>query len=152
MAGKLQNLNLATVACQIATYAIHGYGDGGAIGVEYNSDEKTISVGADGHVSASRTNDDVVFVTITVKESSKSCRDLWALYRAEKLAEDVGLPKPIMPVIIHDPINGDHVQDDDSTFVSVPAPAKGKEQTDRVFKLCLPNGKKRTILAGLVLI
>lgn len=137
MSAPLKTYDFALVLLIIGGFEISGYGDDGGIDYEYPSASNEHGVGADGHVTVSRTNDNRMIAHVTVKESSKSYRDLAALERIQR-AQPTILP---LPFIMRCLTTGDEVSDQYAAFLQIPTPSKGKNATDRVFDILLPNGK-----------
>lgn len=135
MGKPLKTYDLMSVFLLVGGYRIGGYGEEGGIDVEWSSDLVETSVGADGQATASRSNDASATVTITVKETSRSYRDLATLMAAQQSQEAI-LP---LQFRLKDDRNGDKINDDNAVFINRPGVSKKKKAGEREFKLFLPN-------------
>lgn len=138
----LKTYDLNEVFLLVGGRRIGGYGEDGGIEFELAADRGEVAVGADGQVTFSRTNNNLVMCNITVMETSKSYRDLADLYTTQAAEA----PIEALDFLCEDEINGDKVQDQYATFVQVPVPSKGRVAGERVFRLALPNAADPTKL------
>lgn len=118
-------------------FDISGYGEDGAVEIEAAEDVATPSFSADGQATVSRTNNNALYVNITVRETSRSYRDLAGMWRTQENQT----PIERLEFLLRDRINGDEVRDQYAAFLQVPTPSKAKAAGDRVFRLLLPNAR-----------
>lgn len=115
---------------------IAGYGEGGAVSVEPMSPIGETSVGTDGQVTLSRTNDFRAKVTVTVRQNSKAHKDLHALQILQEAQ-----PAPLdVDFLLIDAATGERVTDSQVLFTARPTKSFGRAVADRVFEMVLPNG------------
>ena len=134
---SLKTYDFRQVTLVIGGFDIGGYGDDGGIDVEWGADVGEMSVGIDGEATFSADNNESATVTITVKETSRSYRDLAGLYTTQKAQR----PIEALNFLMRDAINGDEVKDRFAAFLSLPGMSKGKTAGERVFVLALPNAR-----------
>jgi hypothetical protein len=65
---------------------ITGFADGTFVTVEHNNDMFTLQVGADGHATRTKSNDNSGKITVTLTQSSPSNDPLTAIHNADRLA------------------------------------------------------------------
>lgn len=142
----LKTYDLRSVIIAINGIRIQGFGDDDAIGFEMAGDDIEDSVGADGQVTASRTNDDRVYADITVKENSAGARDLGSQRQIQRLLPTL-TPFAFMML---DPQSGETITSQYAVFKTSPGPSKSKLAGERVFRLLLPNAKGNILYAPIV--
>jgi hypothetical protein len=135
---RLKTYDLRRVILIIGGFEISGYDDDGAIEYENGAPIGEMTSGADGHATFSRNNDGTLTATISVKETSKSYRDLAGLLEAQEAQGEI-LPLPYM---MRDLNNGDEVKAQYATFLERPVSSKGKGAGSRDFKIGLPNAAR----------
>jgi hypothetical protein len=89
----LKTYDLDKVLIIINGIRLTGFGEDAAIAFEPQSNIGEHTVSADGQVTFSRNNDKRVLATITLRETSKAVRDLYALLLAQN-AQPAILPMP----------------------------------------------------------
>lgn len=114
-----------------------GFGEDSAVEYEYPSDQFEDVVGADGEVTVSSLNDNRVYATITLMETSASFRELDALRKSQMAAARRGpiLPLPWLHV---DRVRGDTIADAFGVFMDRATPSKGRTAGERQFRILLP--------------
>lgn len=127
---------------------VQGYSEDEAISYEIESDAVEHLVSADGEVTVSTTNDERMVMTITVMETSASCKRLDDLRREQRASMKNGILNEV-PVSHSDRINGDLVRGL-GIFLGRGMPSKGKTAGTREFRLLLPYAASKVELATLV--
>lgn len=130
----------------IGTRTITGFGEDGGVEVEPNSDVAEFSVGADGEVTVSVSNDKSMIATITVRESSRGYRELGELLTTQ---EQLGGRIPGYVFNLFDEISGEKVTDGSAVFLGRPTVSKNKTVGDREFRVLLPTGADGLLAAPL---
>ncbi len=146
MSAPLKTYDLTIVNVSINGIRIQGFGEDAAITFEMASDDVEDSVGADGQVTASRTNDNRVYVDITCKENSAGCRDLGLLQFTQQQIPTFTR----LPFLMSDPQTGEIITSQHTVFKTHPGPSKAKLAGERVFRLLLPQAKRSIKYAPLV--
>ena len=148
IANVLKTYDFKQVRMIIGTQLIGGSGDEGGIAFSAEEDDWEHTVGADGEVVASATNDERIVATITVKATNKAVSKLYALYRSQKII------RPIIPLgfMLTDPILGDIVPATYCLFLNFPDVDKMKATAEYEFRVLLPYAKKDIQLGVLNLI
>ncbi len=125
----------------IGPFVIGGFGDDGGIEYEPMSDIGEPTYGADGEGTFSRQNNRGVIVTITLKETSNSVRDLDNLRRTQQLQ------RKIAPLNYNhfDTLSGDKVKSAQCVFLNWAAPSKARNAGERVYRLWLPYSADGTV-------
>lgn len=136
MPGPTKLHDLAQVVLTIGGYTISGFGEGGAVKVEPISAATESSIGHDGQVTYSRTNDARAKVTITVRQNSVAYKHLHTLMQAQ-LAAPVLAPLAFLLIDAH---TGERFSSAYSVFLERPGVEQAKGVTDRVFVCELPYG------------
>ena len=137
MPGPMKTYDLTTCYCTINGIRIQGFDEDDAVSIEPVGDDVEHSVGADGEVTASRTNDSRMIATINVRENSKGAQDL-GLLRAAQRAETTFTP---LPFLLIDEQTGEQISSQYAVFLDTPGPSKGRLASGRAFRLLLPKGK-----------
>lgn len=127
---------------------IGGYGDDAALEYEYGGDQFEDIVGADGEVTVSALNDNRMYVTITLMETSASVKDLEMLRKIQRSAARVGAIPP-MPYNHVDHIRGDTITSAYAVFMDLPAPTKARTAGTREFRILLPYSAEDAVQAAL---
>lgn len=138
MSKPLKTYDLASIFILLGGRRLGGFGEEGVIEFEFGSDIGEPTKSADGDVTFSRSNDHSMIATITLMETSKSYRDLAEMMHTQQAQEVI----ESLAFLMSDEINGDKITDNYATFLTRPAPNKGKKVGERQFKLLLPNGAK----------
>lgn len=143
--GAVKSYDFRKVITTVGRINLSGYGDDGGIEVDWGSAAMEKAVGAYGDVTYSKINDESCTVTITVRESSRTYRDLMALQRTQAAGEG-----PIEPLAFYmrDLINGDELKDRYCVFMELPSMSKGRTAGDRVFVLDLPNARGKALFGA----
>ena len=141
----MKTYDLSKVILVVGTFKVGGYGEDGGIEIEQAADIGEVTVGADGESVFSRNNNRLLYVNVTVLETSAAYKNLAA---AMKIQEALPIIIP-MPFLMQDLINGDSVQNAYCTFVQRPGMAKGRKVGTRTFRLALP-GASSTALYGIL--
>lgn len=115
---------------------IQGFGDDAAVSYEFDADKNATAVGADGEVSFSRQNNNLMVATITCKETSKAAGILSEMEREQRDQEVIGR----LSYAHRDRIGGDIVTDEYAVFLQTGAPSKSRDAGEREFRIALPNG------------
>jgi hypothetical protein len=126
-------------------FRIEGFSEDEAVSYETESDAVEHLVSADGEVTVSTTNDERMVVTITVMETSESCRRLDGLRRRQRDEMKQGRLETV-GYSHSDRINGDLVRGE-GIFLSYGKPSKGKGAGTREFQILLPYSAAKTNLA-----
>lgn len=71
---------------------VTGFADGTFINISFDEDQYTKTVGADGEVSRSKSNNNTATVALTLKQTSSSNDALSALYQADRLNNGGAVP------------------------------------------------------------
>lgn len=132
---------------------IGGFDDEGGIEYEYDSDLFEMAVGADGEVTASYLANDLMTVTITLKETSDSYRVLANLAASQRLVARTGTGALQRISYKHfDPNVGDVVTTNSAVFMGRATPNKARVAGPREFRLSIPYGALTPLFgAGAVL-
>lgn len=144
--------DLKLVICTVGGVAINGYGDGDAITFEWAADIVEETVGADGDVVFSRTNDRRLRVTLNLMQKSRAHLLLFGLLELQH-GDTVGIHPPVIlpvPFFLVDPSTGETIASGDTVFVSRPAPSKNKVAGAVVYKLTLPSPKMSPAVANVI--
>ena len=136
MSGILKTYDLSAVKLAIGGILLGGYAEGGGIEVAPAAPVGEFSSGADGEAVFSRSNNDAVFVTVTVMETSAGYRHLAQLAATQKAA--VGRIPPL-PFSFSDPINGTYITGAYCAFMEHTTVSKGATAGERVFRLVVPG-------------
>lgn len=149
MSKILKSYGIAGSTVILGGFDLGGYGEDGGLEYEFASDIGEMTVGSLGDTVFSHNFNDLVFVNITVLESTKTYRDLFGLMNAQLLLMRQGLP--ILPLNWYhlDAFNGDLVKCPYPTFVQRPGPSKKKKVSERVFRLALPGAGEDMIMGAL---
>jgi len=135
--------SLADVICSVGPCAgvpaieLSGYASGGGLEFSPNSDLHSMQVGADGGVSISENNDEVVMCTITLKGTVKAYRRLARMAQAQHDAKGL----PVCPFLMVDPHLGDEVEESEGVFQDIPDLKKETESTERALTMILPHAR-----------
>ncbi len=138
----LHESSLAANTAILGPLNLSGYGDEGAL--EYaptSEDDVEVVAGYDGGVVANHILDDSVILTISVRETSRTYRELGALLQLQRAARSRGQAVPRYPWRHIDALNGDEVNVAATIFVGGPGLTKTNRFSNRPFKLLLPNAK-----------
>lgn len=122
---------------------LSGFGDEGA--VEYaatTEDDAEIVTGYDGGSVINWSQDGGVIATVSVRETSRTYRELGALLQAQRLLLSQGLPSVPYPWTHIDAFNGDKISVPDARIISGPGLTKTNRFSNRPFKIFLPNAKQ----------
>lgn len=120
---------------------IGGFDDEGGIEYEYDSDLFEVTIGADGEATASYVANDLMAVTITLKETSDSYRILANLAASQRLIARTGTGGLLQISYKHfDPNVGDVVTTNSAIFMGRATPNKGRVAGSREFRLAIPYG------------
>lgn len=135
----LKTYDIATVVFTLGTIFIDSgsLGEDGGYTVEGEGLTRfTEKVGAGGQVTVSRVNDKRIRIKVALMETSKYCRPIDDLVRAQ------ALPGPVLPCTcsLVDLITGDSVSDAYAVVTETPGPSKAKEAGMREWTVLLPNG------------
>ena len=122
----VKTYNPKEVAVIVAGRIIGGFADGTFVGVERNNDSWTLSVGADGEGTRSKSSDRSGRFTITLNQSSESNEYLSELEIADDLSGT-----GTFPVLIKDN-SGTSIYEAETAWIVKPAGAPfGKESDNR---------------------
>lgn len=135
MGSPLKTYDLNKVVCFVGVIGLSGYGENGAIDTEWIEDIGEITTGADGEQVFSRSNNRGMRVTITVMETSRIYRDLYADLSAQGVLTSI----PVGLFSLVDLINGDSITSEYYVYTKRPNIVKGKKVGERVFELFLPD-------------
>ena len=138
----LKTYDLNSVFLVIGGRRIGGFGEDGGIEFEFSTERGEMAIIADGQATFSQTNNNLMFATVTVMETSKSYRDLADLYTTQAAEA----PKERLNFLMEDELSGDKVTDQYAVFIAVPAPSKGRVAGEREFRIALPNAGDPTKL------
>ncbi len=135
----LKTYDIATVVQTLGTIFIDGASLGEDGGVTFEGEgltRFTEKVGAGGQVTVSRNNDKRVRAKLTLMETSKFCKPIDDLVRAQ------ALPGPVLPCVYSmvDLITGDSINEPFAVITETPGPSKAKEAGMREWTILLPNG------------
>lgn len=133
---SLKSYDLSAVVCTLGPILVGGYGEEGGLEYEWAAPIGEFNVGATGLTTFSRNNNGLLFVNITVMESSLAYNLLGAAMKAQELTPFVIVP---IPFFMKDFINGDQIATATSVFEARPTPSKGRTVGERVFRLGLPK-------------
>ena len=136
--------NLKNVIASIGPVKLGGYGDDGGLEFEWMEALGEMSVGADGHTVYSFNNNNVLFCTITLKETSSAYTQLAALMQTHLTAIRAGTGNVVArtsPFQMNCPNTGDVVASGVVYFLQRPAQTKAKGVSERVFRIALPKPK-----------
>lgn len=136
MPGPTKIHDLAQVTLTIGGYVLSGYGEGGAVKVEPVSAAAESSIGADGQVTYSRTNDARAKVTITVRQNSVAHKHLHTLMQAQLAAPVLAA----LPFLLINAQTGERINSAYFVFLERPAIEQAQGVTDRVYVGELPYG------------
>jgi len=148
MGTPLKTYNLTKCIFTLDEVRITGFGVDSVAEYERPSDIIEDDVSADGQVVASVTNDNRMYVTITLMETSLAYRQLATKFQIQNALTTI-VP---MKFLMHDLVNGDRIVEQYAMFKKMPVPSKGKKAGERQFQLLLPNAGENAILGGLITI
>jgi len=143
----LKTYDLTETSLTINGQPVTGFGENAAISFEFHAQLVEPTVGADGLVVMSRTNDNLVTCKITVLESSPAVGMLMGLQVAQR-ALPAFTPYPFLFI---DPLSGDEFADLYAVFMDRPSVAKTRKVGERIFSIGLPNAGRSGVfnLGGL---
>lgn len=136
MPSPAKRYDLKLVQLILGGYPIEGFGESDAVSIEPVSGVTESSVGADGQVTYSSTNDNRAKVTITVRENSVAHKHLHTLLEAQRAAPILAA----LPFLLLDPISGERISSQQFVFTGRPTVTKSKTVSDRVYTGELPYG------------
>lgn len=111
---------------------IQGFGDGTMVSWSYDSDFTTDTIGVDGIVTASKTNDYRATVTFTLKETSVSNAVLTTFAASrQKGTGSIG----VAPLALVNTLTGEKLFAAEAWVVSYPDGEFGSEATDREWEI-----------------
>ena len=146
MLKPLKTYNIAGNTVILQGYDLGGYGEDGGLEYEFAEDIGEMTVGALGDSVFSFNYNDLMYVNITVLETTKTYRDLFTLMSVQMEALRNGLPITPLSYYHADASNGDVVKSAFAVFVQRPAPSKSRTVSERVFRLALPNAGESLVL------
>jgi hypothetical protein len=146
VSAPLKTYDFARVVLVLGGYDISGYGEDGGVDVENAAVIAEDTVGADGDVTISRTNDARLYVTINVMETSRSYRDLALLQAAQEAQGEI----TALPFMLRDLNNGDQITSNNAVFLERPTSSKGRAVGERAFKLLLPYSARTQLHGALI--
>lgn len=114
-----------------------GFGEDGGVEYEYDSDVFEYVSGADGQVTVSDQNNEIMIATITLMETSKSISEMERLRDLQRKAARRG-PIPPLPFIHIDIVQGDKIADTYAVFLDRPTPSKARSAGERQYRILLP--------------
>ena len=130
---------------------IKGFDDDGQVEYSFDSDEDyAMANGADDITTASRVNNSLGYVEITLKESSEGYAFLLGLIRAQDQLANLGGALLSVSWLHSDLDNGEIVSEKDAVLQTRGMPTKGREAGTRSVKLALPNLKKNYKISGVL--
>ncbi len=127
-------------------FDIGGYAADGGIEIEWGADASDYEVGADGEVTVFENNDDTAILTVTLKETSTSYKDLFGIWKAQQLQTT----KTGKALLLRDKVTGDELRDGAAYILSIPTPSKAKGPGDRVFRILAPYARASVKLGSLL--
>lgn len=130
--------NFERVRVFVGGIRVGGYDDDGGIEFEFDEDINAPSVGADGEVTFSHNNNDMMVATITLKETSRSYRQLSDLIQVQTAAQRTGGGLAAVSFSLFDLETGDQVTEGQAVFLNRPSPSKSKQAGSREIRLGLP--------------
>lgn len=139
----VKTYDFKAVALILGGFTITAFGEDGGVEIEPDADVAEFSVGADGQVTISRSNNKAMVATITVRESGNGYRILGELLEAQ----EAQTPIAALPFIMQDEITGERVSDESAVFIGRPTIAKNATVGDREFRILLPQGAANTLAA-----
>lgn len=129
----------------VGGFRIRGFSEDEAISYETEADAIEHLVSADGEVTVSTTNDERLVATITVMETSESCKILDELRRSQRDQMKQGVLEEV-EFSHSDRIVGDIVRGG-GIFLQYPKPSKSRTAGTREFMILLPYAAARSRLA-----
>lgn len=144
--------DLKNVICSVGGVFLNGYGEDDALTFEWDSPIVATSKMADGGTVYSRNNDRGLTVTVTLMQTSRAHKDLYALIEAQH-GDNAGIHPPVIastPFSMVDPATGETVFSEDCVITDRPASNKGKTVGTVVYKFHLPNPKVGPAAANLI--
>ena len=141
IAGQLtKSYNLGTVALTIGGIPFAGgAAEDGLVEFENSSDLFEVTVGATGLPTFSLLNDDLIFATITVMETSLAYLNLGALLQIQVAAASLAGVLAPLPFALLDISTGDTMAAGFAVFMSRPNMNKGRVAQAREFRVALPG-------------
>lgn len=121
---------------------ISGFGDEGA--VEYaatTEDDAEVVSGYDGGAVINWNLDHGIIATLSLRETSRTYREIGALLQAQRLLISQGQPVAPLPWLHIDAFNGDKLSVPDARIIGGPGLTKTNRFSNRPFKVYLPNAK-----------
>lgn len=141
-----KSYDLGRVQLSVGGQRIEGFGPDAAVAYERSAPLGTITTGADGQHTFSRSNNHGMIATITCMETSLGYKKLAALQKVQASQ----YPISALAYSMYDPGNGDRVVDQYAVFIEAPAPSKGAEVGTREFKIFLPNAGDNALFGDLI--
>lgn len=138
------NYDLKAVDVVIGGVLLRGYGPDDAVSFERAAPIGEVTTGGDGEHAFSRNNNDAMFCTLTLMETSQAYRDVASLMQAQ----EAQTPIARLSFVMRDRINGDTCSSNRATFVEGPVPSKGKAVGTRTFRLFLPGALVGAVFGG----
>lgn len=148
MIKPLKTYNIAGNTVIIGGYDLGGYGEDGGLEYEFAEDIGEMTVGALGDAAFSYNYNDLVFVNVTVMETTRTYRDLYTLLAAQLTALRQGLPITPLNYFHQDANNGDLVTSAYAAFIQRPGPTKQRTVSERTFRLALPGAGESMVLGA----
>ena len=134
----MPNYNSKQVSISMGGITLSGFGDDSMVSIEWDTDLTTDTVGVDGEVTASKTNDYRATATVMLKESSASNAILAGFYESRRLGGDaIG----VVPFAMEDSISGERVIAAEAWVLKAPNTEKGKEASDREWTIRLADAQ-----------
>lgn len=137
--GKSAVYNLANVVLTIGGVPITGFGSGASITIEQDEDDLTKTVGLDGEVALNVTNNTHATATITMLETSAGYTTISTLQAGQRGLIAAGTPILAYPFSMVDLRSGESITSGLCLFMNRPGITKGKEASDREFRLHLDS-------------
>lgn len=148
MGVPVKTYKLLRVMFTLDEIRITGFGVDSVAEFERPSDIIEDDVTADGQVVVSYTNDNRMYVTITLLETSLAYKQLADKFNVQN-AQDTLLP---MKFLMIDLTNGDRVGEQFAVFKKMPVPTKGRKASERQFQILLPNAGENAIFGASITI
>lgn len=131
---------------------VGGYDDEGGVEYEPANDINEMTVGADGEATNSHITNDMVVATITLKETSKSYRDLMELAQEQwRTQRTPGGGAGAVSYTHFDPSTGDEIRERQAIFLNRPGQNKTRTAGSREIRMALPYALRNTKFASLIL-
>lgn len=134
----LQEFNLAECIITCDGVPVHGFNDGDAVSVEFESDITSDEAGSDGEVTRSVLNDRRATITFNLKSTSSFNSFLRAKANLTRTAGDGDK----FSFFLEDPASGEIVESRQTWVQTDPGSSVGREATDREWTC---RGSKVTI-------